>query len=187
MREHHTTAQAPFGPAPPTEGLRALRRRLTTRGGRNHPPQPYTPIYVYPPLSPPHVVDNGLVPGQTTPPVLGGGRRGPGAATLELSFRFRLLAHAHRSLQKPNLAWPALTCQAATATAASILGLSACFLVESASTTPLTFTIGATGLSPLFLLDWGHACQGKTGGMWVVFRIGRGCLKRQGLGQIRTS
>lgn len=23
--------------------------------------------------------------------------------------------------------------------------------------------------------------------MWVVFRIRRGCLKRQGLGQIRTS
>lgn len=36
-------------PGPAHESLSALRRRAATRDGRNHPPQPCTPIPVYPP------------------------------------------------------------------------------------------------------------------------------------------
>lgn len=113
-------------------------------------PRSLAPLFLS--THPTPAVDDGLAPGQTTPPVPGGGRRGPREAILGLSFRSRLPARARRSLQKPNPAGPALTCHAATATAASILGLSSCFLAESASTAPRTFTIGSAGFSPPSLL-----------------------------------
>lgn len=113
-------------------------------------PRSLAPLFLS--THPTPAVDDGLAPGQTTPPVPGGGRRRPGEAILELNFRSRLPARARRSLQKPNPAGPALTCHAATATAASILGLSSCFLAESASTAPRTFTIGSAGFTSPSLL-----------------------------------
>lgn len=180
---HHSPR--PIRTAPPTEGLALCAGVLPPSAGETTPRSlaPWTPVH--PPLPP--AIDDGLAPGQTTPPVPGGGCRGPGAVTLELSFRSRLSVQARRSLQKPNPAGPALTCQAAAAATASILSLSSCFLVKSASTAPRAVAIGSAGLSPLFLLDKGHVCQGRTGGMWIVFRIRRGRLKRQGRGQVRKA
>nr|XP_028697867.1 uncharacterized protein LOC114674789 [Macaca mulatta] len=141
---------------PPPKG------RTTTSSGRNHHPQPCPPIPV---THPTPAVDDGLAPGQTTPPVPGGGRRGPGAAILELSFRSGRPARARQPLQKPSPPGSALTCHAATATAASILGLSSCFLTESAFAVSRTLVIGSAVLILPLLLDQGHVCQGKTNGI----------------------
>lgn len=138
-------------PRPPRSAFQLCAGALPHATGETIP-RSLTPLFLSTPPHPP-AVDDGLAPGQTTPPVPGGGRRGPGEAILELSLWSRLPARARRPLQKPNPTGPALTCHATTATAASILGLSSCFLAESASTAPRTFAIGATGFSPPSLLD----------------------------------
>lgn len=148
MTRHHNPS--PVRPGPAHRGpSSSAQARCHTRRAKPSP----AALHPYSSLPPPRVVEDGLTPGQTTPPVPGGGHRGPGAAILELSFRSRLPTRAQQSLQKPNPAGPALTCHAATAAAASILGLSSSFLTESASTAPRALAIGSGGLSPLFLLD----------------------------------
>lgn len=127
------------------KGLHALRRRTALAAGETTPAvRPWN-------LSTP-AVDDGLAPGQTTPLVPCGGTLRFRRKHLGV-FRSRFHALVRRLLQNPNPTGPALTCHTATTTTASILGLSSCFLLQSAATVPRLLAIGSPELGPPFLLE----------------------------------
>lgn len=85
----------------------------------------------------------------------GSGRGAPGSRRSHpgAEFSVRAPCPCSRPLQNLNATGPALTCHTATASSASILGLSSCFLTESTSTALRTLAIGAARFSSPFLLD----------------------------------
>lgn len=147
----HTTAQAPFGPAPPhlPRAFQLCAGVLHTRRAKPSPAAVH-PYFCLPTTTPrcgrwfrPRS-NHSSSSGQGASGSMRGHPGGKLSATAPCPCR--------TVPPETYPAGPTLTCQAATAAAASILGLSSCFLVESASTTPRAFSIGSKGLSPPSLL-----------------------------------
>lgn len=146
---HHSPSPIRPCPAPPSEGLPALRRRPTHEAGETIP-RSRAPLF----LSTHHYPLLWTMVSPQVKPLLQFRIGASGSMRGHPGGKLSATAPCPCRTVPPETypAGPTLTCQAATAAAASILGLSSCFLVESASTTPRAFSIGSKGLSPPSLL-----------------------------------